>query len=227
MSDVILKEKGTIDKYQGDAIIAFFGAPLELQDHAIRACLSAIYIKRKEVELNKVLLEENISTTPIYTRIGINTGNMVAGNMGTKNKMNYTIMGNTVNLAARLDGVNKQYGTSILTTKATLEETGGMFLTRRLDIVRVVGINEPVQLYELIDIRKDVEQLQIETVRQFDIALALFEKQDWKTAAKFFKSTLAYNPSDSPSQIYLDRCEAYKKKPPPEDWDGVYNLESK
>ena len=227
MSDVILKEKGTIDKYEGDAIIAFFGAPLELQDHASRACFSALAIKKKELELNRLFLEKNLSPTPLYTRIGINTGSMVAGNMGTMNKMNYTIMGNTVNLASRLEGANKQYGTSILTTKATLDETGGLFLSRRLDKVRVVGINEPVQLYELLETRKEAEERQVEMARYFEMAIALFEKRDWETAAKFFNNALECSPGDEPSRKFIDRCDACRKNPPDKDWDGVYNLESK
>jgi adenylate cyclase len=106
MSDIVLAEKGTIDKYEGDAIIAFFGAPLALEDHALRACVSAINMKKAEKEFNKIVIEQKLSPAPLLTRIGINTGNM-----GTANKMNYTIMGNAVNLAARLEGVNKQYGT--------------------------------------------------------------------------------------------------------------------
>jgi adenylate cyclase len=227
MSDVILKEKGTIDKYEGDAIIAFFGAPLELPDHAAKACLSAITIKRKEAELNRLLLEEKLAAAPLITRVGINTGSMVAGNMGTKNKMNYTIMGNMVNIAARLEGVNKQYGTYVLTTKSTLDETGDLFLSRRLDTVRVVGIYEPVQLYELLETKNEAEQWQKETVHHYEDALALFEERDWKRAAKSFKNVLANNGADEPSRIYLGRCKSYQKNPPPEDWDGVYNLDSK
>jgi len=227
MSDVILKEKGTIDKYEGDAIIAFFGAPLELPDHAARACLSAIAIKRREVELNKKLLEAKLTAAPLVTRIGINTGSMVAGNMGTGNKMNYTIMGNAVNLASRLESANKQYGTHILTTSATLDETGEMFLSRKLDRVRVVGINEPVQLYELLETRDEAKEWQLEMVHNYEGALALFEKHDWKASAEAFQYAINSNPDDSPSRIYLGRCEAYQKKPPQKDWDGVFNLDSK
>jgi len=226
MSDVILKEKGTIDKYEGDAIIAFFGAPLELPDHAARACLSAIAMKRKEEEMNK-FLEEKLSPKPLLTRIGINTGSIVAGNMGTKNKMNYTIMGNTVNLASRLEGVNKMYGTYILTTRATLDETGDQFLSRRLDKVRVVGINEPVQLYELLETQDDAEEWQKEMVHNYENAISLFEKRDWAAAAEAFQYVLISNPADSPSKIYLRRSEAYHRNPPIEEWDMVYNIGSK
>ena len=204
-----------------------FGAPLELPDHALRACLSAIAIKREENKLNMVLMKEKLSPAPLITRIGITTGSMVAGNMGTDNKMNYTIMGNTVNLAARLEGVNKRYDTWILTTKATLDETGDRLLSRKLDKVRVVGINEPVQIYELIETKKNATELQKETVQYFENALALFETRDWEKAAGFFKNALASNPNDGPSRIYLKRCKEYQKKPPAEDWDGVYDLDRK
>jgi len=227
MSDVILKEKGTIDKYEGDAIVAFFGAPLELPDHATRACLSAITMKRKEDELNRLLLEEKLTSRPLLTRIGINTGSIVAGNMGTRNKMNYTIMGNAVNLASRLESANKQYGTYILTTRATLDETGEMFLSRRLDRVRVVGINEPVQLYELLETRDEAEEWQIEMVQQFENAISLFEKREWAAAAEAFQCALINNPDDSPSRIFLERCKTYKNYPPKNDWDGIFNFDSK
>jgi len=227
MSDVILAEKGTIDKYEGDAIIAFFGAPLELKDHALHACLSAITMKKLEKELNKTIIDQNLSPLPLLTRIGINTGDMVAGNMGTANKMNYTIMGNAVNLAARLEGVNKQYGTWILASEKTVLETGDSLFYRKLDRVRVVGINEPVRLCELIDTAEYAADQQKQLVRIFHEALDAFEKRDWKQAAKGFKEALLLNDEDEPSKIYITRCNNFVKKPPEDLWDGVYNLSSK
>ena len=227
MSDVVLAEKGTIDKYEGDAIIAFFGAPLELPDHALRACIAAITMKKIEKELNKTIMEQELSPTPLLTRIGINTGYMVAGNMGTANKMNYTIMGNAVNLAARLEGVNKQYGTSILASEETVLETGDHLFTRKLDRVRVVGINEPVRLYELLDTAEHAGDQQKKLVQVFHEALLNFESQNWKQAAEGFREALAVDNGDHPSKIYLDRCEEFIAKPPRDNWDGVYNLTSK
>ena len=119
MSDIVLEQKGTIDKYIGDAIVSFFGAPIDLPDHASRACLAAVRMKQAEEKLNEEMMAANETPMPIYTRIGVNTGAMVVGNMGTNNKMNYTIMGNDVNLAARLEGVNKAYGTWILVSEST------------------------------------------------------------------------------------------------------------
>ena len=227
MSDVILKEKGTIDKYEGDAIIAFFRAPIELPDHALRACLSAVAIKRAEADLNHALGEQNLSPIPIVTRIGINTGSMVAGNMGTENKMNYTIMGNTVNLASRLEGVNKLYDTCIVVSRATLDETSGRFLARRLDRIRVVGIHEPVEVFELMETVETATDRQRETALRFEKALALFEQREWQSAAAAFRQVLEYESDDGPSCLYMKRCESCLEAPPPEDWDGVFNLDEK
>jgi len=227
MSDVILAEKGTIDKYEGDAIIAFFGAPLDLPDHALRACVSAITMRKIEAELNKTIMEQKISPAPLLTRFGINTGYMVAGNMGTANKMNYTIMGNAVNLAARLEGVNKQYGTWILASEDTVRETGNSLLYRKLDRVRVVGINEPVRLCELLDTTENADEQNKKLVSVFHEALDNFEKRDWNRAAETFKEALSIKKDDPPSKMYLDRSVEFSKTPPKDNWDGVYNLTSK
>jgi adenylate cyclase len=227
MSDVILSEKGTIDKYEGDAIIAFFGAPLDLSDHALRACVSAIKMKKIEAELNKTIMENKLSHTPMKTRIGINTGNMVAGNMGTGNKMNYTIMGNAVNLAARLEGVNKQYGTWILASHDTVRETGDRLLFRKLDRVRVVGINEPVRLCELLDTAEHADEQKQKLVTVFHEALDCFEKRDWKQAAAGFKEAMSVKPGDHPSKMYFERSVNFLKNLPDAAWDGVFNLTEK
>ena len=228
MSDAILEEKGTIDKYIGDAIVAFFGAPMPMEDHAIRACQSALAIRRIEAGLNKKIMEEKLSPMPLLTRIGINTGDMVAGNMGTENKMNYTIMGNTVNVAARLEGVNKQYGTWIIASDDTIRETGGRILTRKLDRVRVVGINEPVRLHELIEIGDFATPEQKNLVKLFHQALEIYESRKWKEAMEGFKESLSMEADGGgPSAKYIARCEKFIKTPPPDNWDGVANMTEK
>jgi len=226
MSDVVLEEKGTIDKYEGDAIIAFFGAPMPLEDHALRACVSAITMKKIEKELNKKIIEEKLSPRPLYTRIGINTGSMVAGNMGTGSKMNYTIMGNAVNLAARLEGVNKQYGTWILASQSTAQEAGNSILTRKLDMVRVVGINEPVRLHELVNFADSADPNEKKLVEVFDEAREYYENRKWKEAMEGFKESMSIE-NGGPSAIYLRRCENFIKNPPSDTWDGVNNLTEK
>jgi class 3 adenylate cyclase len=227
MSDVILRKKGTIDKFVGDAIITFFGAPLELDDHAFRACSSAILMKRLEAGMNKKLLDEGLTAEPLLTRIGINSGEMVAGNMGTERKMNYTIMGSAVNLAARLEGVNKQYGTWILATEDTIKECGDGILARRLDRVRVVGIHEPVRIYEVLELSADASTEQRERVELFHTALELFEKREWEAARAAFERVFVHSPADGPARYYIDRCGKFLEAPPKVDWDGVYNLTEK
>jgi class 3 adenylate cyclase/CHASE2 domain-containing sensor protein len=175
MSNVVLANGGTIDKYEGDAIIGFFGAPAWMEDHAARACRSAILMKRREMEivgsvmkpdgeffkpLSKLIENKAIrKLRPLYTRLGINTGDMVVGFMGTPAKMDYTIMGNAVNLAARLEGVNKQYDThGILISEYTKEQIGDEFVVRPLSRVTVVGIPVPLRLFELLEIKSDAPQ---------------------------------------------------------------------
>jgi len=227
MSDVILEQKGTIDKYEGDAIIAFFGAPLELPDHAIRACATAVVMKRLESDVNKYVMENGISPSPLLTRIGINSGDMVVGNMGTQKKMNYTIISNAVNLAARLEGVNKQYGTWILATENTVKETEGKFLTRRLDRIRVVGINEPVQIYEIVETMEQAPDALREKIELFHKSLDFFEGRRWNDAGKGFLQILSKFPDDGPSSLYLKRCKQFINHQPLPDWDGVFNITEK
>ncbi|MCF7929219.1 MAG: CHASE2 domain-containing protein [Spirochaetales bacterium] len=227
MSDIILSLHGTIDKYEGDAIIAFYGAPIEFQDHAKRACLSAVRIKKMERILNEHFLQENLSPTPLYTRIGVNTGEMVVGNMGTAKKMDYTIMGNSVNLAARLEGVNKQYGTWLLISEDTYKEAENDISVRMLDRVRVVGINKPVRLYELVDERSETPSEMNEAIEVFHEGLKHFEEKSWDKAENRFQEVKRILPEDGPSNLFLDRCKKFKKKPPAANWDGVFNLTMK
>jgi adenylate cyclase len=249
MSNIVLENQGTIDKYEGDAIIAFFGAPVHYPDHAIRACRAAILMKKAEAEFNRQLTEKLIGLEElslrfketytegmdwhhligdIYTRIGVNTGDMVVGNMGTPNKMDYTIMGNAVNLAARLEGVNKQYNTGgILLSEYTREALNDEFLLRSLDRVRVVGINTPLRLYELLTFRAEAPQQLLALSADWERAIEVYEKKDFIQAEYLFKEISVQNPADLTAKLYIDRCEHYKNTPPPDDWDGVNNLTQK
>jgi Adenylate cyclase, family 3 (some proteins contain HAMP domain) len=227
MSDIILEQKGTIDKYQGDSIVSFFGAPLELDDHALRACMAGIIMKRIENDVNKYVLEKGISPSPLLTRIGVNTGEMVVGNMGTQKKMNYTIISNAVNLASRLEGVNKVYGTWILASDSTIQETKGKLLTRRLDHVRVVGINEVVRIHEILELKAEASDALFEQVYLFHKALDLFEARSWKDAETAFNEVLKLYPEDGPSKHFMERCHQYQEFPPAADWDGSFNISEK
>ena len=205
MSDIILQQNGTIDKYIGDAIVSFFGAPADLPDHAYRACLSAIRMKEAETALNERLYAHGHIPMPIFTRIGINTGDMVVGNMGTEKKMNYTIMGNDVNLAARLEGVNKKYGTQILASEAAWNETNGAFLGRRLDRVRVVGIDTPVQLYNVISVKEEAAPAMLELVSRFETGIDLYRSSRFQEALAVFEACISLMPEDGPSLLYAER----------------------
>ncbi len=227
MSNIILDYRGTIDKYEGDAIISFFGAPVEFTEHAAHACLAAVKMKRIEFDLNERFVTERMTPSPLFTRIGINTGPMVVGNMGTPKKMDYTIMGNAVNLASRLEGVNKMYGTGILISETTYQAGGNDFTVRKLDRVRVVGINTPVRLYELIEEKSETDSRTIEGLEIFHRGLSLFEEKDWEKAQEVFSLVLDILPDDGPANTYLSRCREYLKKPPKDSWDGIFNLTTK
>jgi len=228
MSNIIMENIGTIDKYEGDAIIAFFGAPLTRADHAALACRSSIAMKRAEVELNKIFLEEGLIQMPIFTRIGINTGDMVVGNMGAENKMDYTIMGNAVNLAARLEGVNKYYKTGgILISEYTHEQAGEGFICRKLDRVRVVGIKTPLRLYELLALESEADDDMYKRLERWNKALSLFEEREFSEAAKMFSALHKDYPSDHVAEFYAGRSTMFMENPPDSGWDGVNNLTEK
>ena len=236
LSDIILENGGTIDKYEGDAIIAFVGAPVSYEDHAWRACISAVRMKQAEAKFNEEMLANgtipNKICMPICTRIGINTGDMVVGNMGTESKMNYTMMGNAVNLAARLEGVNKVYHSWILVSETTWNaansgEHKGVLLARRLDRVRVVGINTPVQLYNILGIKAELDEDLIESVKLFHQGLDLYLQKEFENARKIFDAATRKYPDDQTAAVFSARCMSFLEKGVSPDWDGVVNMTSK
>lgn len=230
LSDRILAEGGTIDKYIGDAIVSFFGAPLEMPDHAYKACVAAIKMKQAEKAFNEQYIAEGRIKTPLQTRIGINTGNMVVGNMGTDIKMNYTVMGNNVNLASRLEGVNKQYHSWILASDQTWKEANagheGELVGKRFDKVRVVGINEPVQLWTILGFKKDLAAETLQGIDAFHDALSKYIARDFSSAGKIFLD-LYTSLRDESALVFAERCKLYAEKGVDSSWDGVMNLTSK
>jgi adenylate cyclase len=184
-------------------------------------------MKKVEQHLNEHFINNNLSPTAVFTRIGINTGEMVVGNMGTSQKMDYTIMGNSVNLASRLEGVNKQYSTWTLISEETYNTGGKDFTVRKMDRVRVVNIKEPVRLYELIDEKSETKAETQEAVEFFHRGLELFETRQWDAAIAEFRKAQSILPGDGPSEVFLKRCHGFQKKPPAASWDGVFNLSMK
>jgi len=166
----------------------------------------------------------------MFTRIGVNTGEMVVGNMGTPSKMDYTVMGNAVNLAARLEGVNKQYDTGgILVSEYTRNRIGDEFILRPLSRVRVVGIDAPFRLYELLDIRAGAPPGLVDMVKRWENGLALYERRNFASAGDIFKAIFQQNNADLAAKMYYDRCYNYTASPPDiQEWDdGVDNLTEK
>ena len=244
MSNIVIANGGTIDKYEGDAIIAFFGAPIWMEDHAAAACRSAIKMKKREKELKNIimnpegefskplskLIEDKVirAERPLYTRLGINTGDMVVGFMGTPKKMDYTIMGNSVNLAARLEGVNKQYDTrGILISEYTRDLLGDEFIVRPLSRVTVVGIPVPLRLYELYELASEATPELLTMVKYWEQAFKVYEGKNFAEAKKYFAEVYRKDPEDMTAKLYIERCEKYAAVPPPANWNGVDNLTEK
>ncbi|MEZ4872606.1 MAG: adenylate/guanylate cyclase domain-containing protein [Bdellovibrionales bacterium] len=224
MTDLVFKNKGTLDKYMGDAVMAFFGAPIAYPDHAAAACRCAIQSLEKLKELQKEYEEKGLPMIDIG--IGINTGEMSVGNMGSETVRNYTVMGDAVNLGSRLEGINKQYGTRIIISEYTYENVKDQFLCREIDWVRVKGKVEPVRIYECIAEGSGPQPI-VDIVEHFNQGFALYHEKKFKEAIDCFSKALDINPEDGPSKLYLERCDDYIQSPPPEDWDGVFVMTTK
>ena len=236
MTDILMENNGTLDKYIGDAIVAFYGAPLELKDHELLACRTAIKMQERLAVLREQWQEEGERWPEIVhhmqNRIGINTGKMVTGNMGSESRMNYTMMGDTVNLAARLESSAKQYGVYIQISDSTYESVKDQIVVRALDFVRVMGKTEPVKVFELISEKGQEPEPYKKILPAFHEGLENYFKQDWDNAIEAFKAAdeleeMFPGRKTNPSRIYIPRCENFKANPPGDDWDGVWTQTSK
>ncbi len=224
MTDLILETGGTVDKFEGDAIIAFWGAPIHFPDHAARACRTALLCQKAHGPMNNELTSDGFPE--LVTRIGLATGEMVVGNMGSGKRFDYTVMGSTVNLGSRLEGVNKVYGTSIIVSPDTVSEAGGEFIFRELDSVRVVGQKTPVIIYQLVCFRNEATPELISILEGYASALELYRKGAFREAAAKF---MEHAEADRPSGVMAERCLAMAEDTggKREDWDGVFDLQSK
>lgn len=223
MTDIIMRHGGTVDKFEGDAIIAFFGAPVVQADHALRCALASLEMQTRLGEMRAQWEKE--ARPELYMRIGINSDVAVVGNMGSAQRMDYTMMGDGVNLAARLEGVNKQYKCFTMISQNTKEAIGDACETRELDLIRVVGKSEPIRIYELIAPKGQLNEEIAKRNKYFAKALKLYRAQDWTEAAKYFSHCAKQG--DPTGQVFLDRCKQFLKSPPPKNWDGVYQMTSK
>ena len=220
LATVIMKEGGMVNKFIGDAVMAIWGVPLENPNHAIQAC-------RASLQMHRAML----SMDPIKCRIGINTGRMIAGNMGSHERFEYTVIGDAVNLASRLEGVNKPYKTDVMISEMTEEKVRGHFLLREVDSIRVIGKLKPVRIYQLLDIMENKEAVEhqrwTEMIDSFLPALEAYKTRQWDIATQLFEQHGIFFPEDAVAHIYLDRCRAFQASPPADDWDGVYQMETK
>ncbi|MFH2011428.1 MAG: adenylate/guanylate cyclase domain-containing protein [Pseudomonadota bacterium] len=219
MTDIILAEGGTIDKYEGDAIIAFWNAPLDVPDHAKRAVRTALRCHRKLVELRPGF--KTRIGRDIYARIGINTGQVVVGNMGSNQRFDYTFLGDAGNLASRLEGINKQFGTYIMISEYTLAQLENEFAVREISKVRVVGRNEPILVYEPM-FKEDFEA-KANSFKTFSEALQKFYAGAFKDALEVFE---IIKEEDPVAGAYAEKCRTLIKDPP-EEWNGVWVMSEK
>jgi adenylate cyclase len=223
MVQVVERFDGTVDKFIGDGIMVYWGAPLTQPDHAelAIACIRAMHKKMDELRSKW----ERQGVEPFFIRGGLQSGDVVAGNVGSEGKkMEYTVIGDTVNQAARLEGTAKYYGVSFLAGESTYQKTSSVCRYRELDRIRVVGKQLPVRIYEPVGFSAGLDEAKAEA---FEVALGLYRERQWREASRQFALLGAQLPDDKPCKIYVERCEYFLMNPPPDNWDGVFNRDEK
>ena len=226
MTEIVLKNNGIIDKYEGDAIMAEFGVPVHYDNHPYMACKSALEMQRKLKEMRDFWKKQN--KPMLKARIGINTGEVIVGNMGSRNVFDYTVMGDHVNLGSRLEGANKFYGTNIMISEFTYEHVKDQFYTRPLDLIKVKGKDKPINVYELIAFKEDkLKESYLQMLQYYEQGINSYKARNWDEAIDSFEQCIKLVPTDSPSEEYRRRCIEYKFNQPPEDWDGITVMKEK
>lgn len=232
MSQVILAEGGTLDKFEGDAIMAFFGAPLIQPDHALRACTAALKMRQKLAEL----LQKWQTDPPlpggekkplIDFRCGLSSGEVIVGNMGSTTRFDYTVMGDVVNLGSRLEGANKKYDTRIMVSEATAEIVKNQFEMRELDVIKVVGKTQPIKVFEVLNLKGQLVPEAQKLLELYNQGMQMYHDRKFAEALEHFNKILEAYPTDGPSKLYRQRCEVLRDFPPPADWDGVFEMGTK
>lgn len=224
-SQVLLRHDAYIDKFIGDAVMAIFGIPKPQSDHAVRACHAALDLRGMMVGLNERLGRQY--NVKLGLRTGVNSGEMIAGPLGYKRKLNYSVLGDTVNLASRLEGANKEYSTLIMLGPLTYELAKDEMETRFLDLLIVKGKLKPVAVYELMERKGKLSPEQERLRAAYMEGIEHYRARRWDDARASFERALAIHPEDGPSRTYVGRCEHYKTEPPEADWDGSYGLKTK
>jgi len=224
MTDIILTSGGLIDKYEGDAIMAFWGAPVPQEDHAVRACLAALDNQARLADLRQEFLQAGLP--PIHARIGINTGEMIIGNMGSNQRFDFTVIGDSVNLASRLEGAGKEYGISILISEDTYSQTADRLEVRELDLLRVKGKDKPVRITSFWLAGGSCRKTCKTRGELFLSGLGLYRNQKWEEAKSRFQGVLHILPTmDHQKPLFAD-ATSFRQSPPKEGWDGVFSVEN-
>jgi adenylate cyclase len=226
MTDVVLRYEGYLDKYEGDAVMAVFGVPVSRADHAARASFAALDMQELLHSLREKWRKED---RPLFeARMGMNSGPMIAGNIGGKDRFDYTVIGDAVNLASRLEGANKMYGTGIMMSEETYALVKDLVHARELDFIRVKGKTKPVRVFELLAKRDRPLPQEIQTaIEHFARGLEYYRRMEWVNAVKAFQQVYSTKPEDGPTQEFLRRCEIFLQSPRPKDWDGVFEMRTK
>ncbi|MEI7907804.1 MAG: adenylate/guanylate cyclase domain-containing protein, partial [Bacteroidota bacterium] len=226
MTDIILKNNGTLDKYVGDAVMAVWGAPMQLPNSAMSACRAALQMQEKTQEIASRWEKEG--KPPLIVRMGLNTDYMIVGNIGGSSRFDYTVIGDAVNLGSRMEGANKIYGTSVMISERTWILVKSELLCRELDYLIVKGKTEPIRVFELVgDLQNGVSEKKKELIEIYNLGLLFYRDRKFKKAIEEFQFALKIDPTDGPTQLYLQRSETYLKKPPPQDWNGVFGMKTK
>ncbi len=226
MTNIIFKYDGMLDKYEGDAIMAVFGAPIEHGNHAYNACAAALGMQEQLIKLREMWGKQG--RPQLHARIGLNSGDMVVGNMGSETRFDYTVMGDAVNLGARLEPANKQYGTMIMIGENTYKMAGEKIFARQLDMLRVKGKTAPEKVYELVGLTDvGISDAKKQVLDIFEKGFELYLKQEWQLSQNYFKQALAIDRFDNPSKTYTQRCEKFLANPPDDNWDGVFTMLTK
>lgn len=226
MTDVVVEHGGIVDKYVGDLLMAEFGVPVPLDDHAVRACRAALGMRDELRRLRGAWGARGLPA--LYARTGINTGPVLVGNLGSHRMMDYTCMGDHVNLASRLEGLNQVYGTEIVVSEFTWREVEARFIGREIDRVRVMGRDGTVAVHELLATREEgVDAGTAALLEGFAAALALYRERRFGEALDAFRPLVERFPEDGPAAVYLERCRQHAAVAPPAEWDGVHQLASK
>lgn len=225
MTNIVFEEGGVLDKYIGDAVMAFWNAPLDQADHAARSVRTAIRMRDKLEQMNR----EGAFPKGIELKVGVgvNTGDMVVGNIGADVRYDYTVIGDSVNLASRTESLCKEYGVQIIITKNTLDMLDESYITRELDSVAVKGKKEPVRIFQVIGMAGEVEDSHVKFAKQFETALNHYYGRNFTEAAAECEKLLQIKPDDLTTQHLLERCHIYQESPPPSDWNGAWVMTKK